>query len=189
MDRILLASDVRDQPALTALLRQAGYSAIDCAASGGEARRRLAEGDYTLVLINAPLSDEFGRDLALACIDKTAAAVVLLAAASQADRVAAGLEKQGVCVLAKPIGKQLLTQSLRLVMAASTRLQALEKRNRQLTRKLENIQYIGRAKCALIQYRGMTEPQAHHYIEQMAMDHRVTARDIAADILHTFEDE
>lgn len=65
----------------------------------------------------------------------------------------------------------------------------LEKRNRQLTRKLENIQYINRAKCALIQYRGMTEPQAHHYIEQMAMNNRVTARDIAADILHTFEDE
>ena len=46
---------------------------------------------------------------------------------------------------------------------------------------------VDRAKCALIQYRQMTEPEAHKYIERQAMDTRQSRRRIAEDILQTFE--
>ena len=46
---------------------------------------------------------------------------------------------------------------------------------------------VDRAKCILIQYLNMTEPQAHRYIEKQAMDLRVSRREIAQGILQTYE--
>ena len=46
---------------------------------------------------------------------------------------------------------------------------------------------IDRAKCVLIQYLTMTEPQAHRYIEKQAMDTRTTRREVAQQILRTYE--
>ena len=186
MEKFLLVSGARGRDALAGLLRELGFTSLDFAASSGEARRRAAEGDYALVLVNTPLPDEFGRELAVHCAATTAAGVLLLASADEASRVAAGVEKNGVCVLPKPLSRQLLAQSIRLVRASAYRLRELQKQNRQLLRKVENLQMIGRAKCALVRYRDMTEAEAHRYIEQMAMDRRVTARDVALDILQTF---
>ena len=46
---------------------------------------------------------------------------------------------------------------------------------------------VDRAKCALIQYLGFTEPQAHRYIEKQAMDLRQTRREVAESILKSDE--
>ncbi len=42
---------------------------------------------------------------------------------------------------------------------------------------------MDRAKCLLIECCGMTEPEAHSYIEQQAMNQRRSKRDIAEDII------
>ncbi len=188
MDRILLASDPKAKEALFTLCRELGYPNPQFAASAGEAKRKISEGEFDLLMINTPLPDEFGRDLAITAQEKSLAGVIMLVGNGQADRIAAGVEKYGVLVLSKPLSRTLLAQSLKWIRVFQYRMQALEKRNRQLLRKLENIQLIGRAKCALIQYRGMTEPEAHHYIEQAAMDKRVTSKEIALDLLETFGD-
>ena len=187
MEKLLLVSGARGRDALTGLLRELGFSSPDLASNSGEARRKLTDGDYAVVLINCPLPDEFGRELALTCADTSSAGVMMLVAADEASRLAAGVEQHGVCVLPKPLSRQLLAQSIRLVKATASRLRNLEKRNRQLVRKLENMQVICRAKCALVRYRDMTEAEAHHYIEQRAMDQRVTSRDVALDIIQMFE--
>lgn len=188
MEKFLLVSGARGRDALAGLLRELGFSALDFAASSGEARRRLSECDYAVIVVNTPLPDEFGRELALHCAGATSSSVLLLAGADEAPRVAAGVEKHGVCVLAKPLARQVLAQSIRLMRASAYRLRELQKQNRQLLQKVENLQLIGRAKCALVRYRDMTEPEAHRYIEQRAMDLRVTSRDVALDILQTFEE-
>ena len=46
---------------------------------------------------------------------------------------------------------------------------------------------VNRAKYALIQYLGMTEEQAHKYIEQQAMNQRISKRTAAENILKTYE--
>ena len=48
-------------------------------------------------------------------------------------------------------------------------------------------QLIIRAKCTLIQYLKLTEPQAHKYIEKQSMDLRKTKLEIAQRILKTYE--
>ena len=59
--------------------------------------------------------------------------------------------------------------------------------NKKLSRRLEDMGLIDRAKCVLIQVLGMTEPQAHRYIEKQAMDMRVSKRQVAEELLKTYE--
>ena len=46
---------------------------------------------------------------------------------------------------------------------------------------------VDRAKCTLVQYLGFTEAQAHRYLEKQAMDMRMTRREVAEEILRTYE--
>lgn len=46
---------------------------------------------------------------------------------------------------------------------------------------------IDRAKRALSKYLGLSEPEAHRYIEKHAMDLRVTRVDVAVSILKVYE--
>ena len=51
----------------------------------------------------------------------------------------------------------------------------------------EEMTLINRAKLALRLYLNMSEPAAHRYIEKRAMDMRVTKKEIAKNILKTYE--
>lgn len=156
---------------------------------GTECRRMLAETDCELILINTPLADEFGHELAVYAAQTTGAGVVLLVKAELADEVSARVEDAGVLVVSKPINKALLFGSIKLALAANKRLCGLRQKNDALQQKIEDIRLIDRAKCALIQYRQLTEVQAHKYIEREAMDGRKTRREVAQAILRMYEGE
>ncbi len=157
------------------------------AANAGEARRMLAASTArpALVVVNTPLPDEFGQEFAAQCAAK-GADVLVLAAAPQAEKLAAGLQRHGVFVLAKPLSSQQAAFALRLVRAARARAEKLEQENRRLLKKLDEMRTLSRAKCALVRYCGMTEAQAHHALEQRAMDARISLRDAALAVLNTY---
>ena len=94
----------------------------------------------------------------------------------------------GVQTCALPIYRQFFFQSVKLVNAARRRMQGLQKENTGLKSKIEEIRMVDRAKCLLIQYQNLTEPQAHRFIEKQAMDRRLTRLDVARQILTTYEE-
>ena len=57
--------------------------------SGAETRRALGEDDWPLLVINTPLSDESGIDLAIDAASHTATSVLMLVKAELADQVQA----------------------------------------------------------------------------------------------------
>ena len=59
--------------------------------------------------------------------------------------------------------------------------------NSRLKETIGDLKLIDRAKCALIQYLNMTEADAHRFIEKSAMNRRVSRREIALEILKTYE--
>lgn len=181
MAEVLFAGDPQSHAALRTLFLAAGQAA-HCCASAGETRRALCRGGFELLVINAPLSDEFGRDLALQAAEG-GLDVLLLCPAPQADKLAAGLERHGVFVLAKPLSRQQAAFALRLVRTGRLRLQKLLEQNRRLTKRLDEARVISQAKCALALYCGTPEDEAHRLIEKRAMDARVSSREIALDIL------
>ena len=135
----------------------------------------LVDGLFDLVLVNTPLPDEFGHDMAQQAANDTLSGVILLAKAEISDSVAEKVEDDGVFVVPKPLSRVLFMQALRLT--------GLQSENRRLQKRIEDIRQVDRAKCLLIECCGMTEPEAHSYIEQQAMNQRRSKRDIAEDII------
>ena len=184
---LLVSSSEKGREMLRELMRGVPEISPAVAASGAEARRLAAEVDYDLVVINAPLSDEFGHDLAVNVASQSAAGVVILVKNERADEVAARVETAGVFVIPKPVSRPFFFQAMRLVDVSHRRMLGLQRENRRLRTSIEEIRLIDRAKCALIQCLLMTEPQAHRYIEKQAMDLRCPKRQIAENILKTYE--
>lgn len=184
---LVVSSSEKGRTFLTQLLKSAAIAQTVTAQSGSEARRMLAQSDFALVVVNAPLSDEYGHELCTQIADTSPAGILLLAKSEIADDISARLEPYGVFVLAKPLSKTLFFQALRLAQASRRRMLGLQRENVKLQAKIEEIRLCDRAKCALIQYLSMTEAQAHRYIEKQAMDLRLSRREIAENILKTYE--
>ncbi len=185
MERILVVSSTdKSHTMLAQFLVSCGVQSQLCRAkAGNEARRALVDGDFDLVLVNTPLPDEFGHELAQLAAGETTAGVILLAKAEIADSVAEKVEDDGVFVVPKPLSRVLFMQALRMTRAARSRLSGLQNENRRLQKRIEDIRLVDRAKCLLIECCGMSEPEAHSYIEQQAMNRRCPKRDVAQGII------
>ena len=168
---------------LRELLPEDRYAPLCAASSVAEARRVLLERPFDIVIISAPLPDEFGTKLALHIIDKSSAGVLLLVKAEHYPDLSARLSPQGILLLQKPTSPPLLLQSLQLLCGTRERLRRMEQKTATIEEKMAEIRLVNRAKWQLIDQRGMTEQDAHRYIEKQAMDRCVTRRAVAEDIL------
>ncbi len=184
---LIVSSGEKGKDSLSELFRPYALSRITVLSGGGEVRRALLESEFDLIVINAPLSDEFGDELAEMCAQDTMSGVILIVRAEMCDEVAQKVEDAGVFVFPKPISRQFFYQTLKLVEAAHRRLLSLRDENTRLQRKIEENRLIDRAKCTLIQYLSMTEAQAHRYIEKQAMDMRIKRAEVAQAILNAYE--
>ena len=187
-DAALVAAAAKNQPELLRFLASCGCPAASVAASAGEARRLLDQREYPLLVIAAPLPDEFGRELALYAVNATGSGVLLITASLHAAEIAAHLEPAGVAVVPSPASRQTVTQALHLLRASRQRMLSLREENRRLARRLSEMKLITRAKCALIQYSGFTEEEAHHTLERRAMDRRIPFAQAAQEVLAAYEE-
>ena len=74
-----------------------------------------------------------------------------------------------------------------MLQATRARMMNVMKEYSKLQTKIEEARLVNRAKCILIQYLKLTEPQAHRYIEKQAMDQRLSKTEVAQNILKTYE--
>lgn len=79
MDRILIVSSTEKSRAFfKELMQTPSFQSASIVENGAEARRILIEADYDIIVINAPLSDETGKELALDITRMTRAGVILM---------------------------------------------------------------------------------------------------------------
>lgn len=188
MERILLVSSTESgAKVLAELLNRSGYSDVLISASGSDARRTLITRDFEVVVINAPLSDEGGEELALHCSTRGATQAILLVKSVISDEVSAKVEEYGVFTLGKPLSASEFYRTVKLASAMYNKLNRLRQESDSLKRKIEDMKLISRAKCLLIEYLGLDEEAAHRYIEKQAMDLRMTRVAVAQNILKTYE--
>ena len=188
MESVLLATAPgKAGEALLPLLKGAGYTQVAVVSSAAEARRCLSRLDVELLIVNCPLCDDLQGELALHAAAETAAGVLLLLKSGTPEEIAVQAESAGVFPLYKPIARPQLLQGIRLASAVHRRMGGLRRENRTLQERIEELRLIDRAKCVLIQRLGLSEPQAHRYIEKQAMDRRLTRAEIARSLLQTYE--
>ncbi len=169
----------------TGLLPQSEFT-VEQSSSAGEARRMLIETPPDIFIIDTPLSDEFGVELARDAADLPMG-VLLLVKAEIAEKAAYDLEDAGVLVLAKPNSRQAFYSTVRLLTALSVRLKKMETKNKSLQEKMADIRAVNRAKWLLIDKMNMSEQDAHYFIEKRAMDARISRREVAESIIRTYD--
>ncbi len=179
---LLVSSTQRGQEQLKALLEGSGFRPEALAGNGGEARRALLSSGADLVVVNAPLPDEFGHNLACDAAERGLNAI-LLVKSELLEEVRARVAPSGALALGKPLSRERFHEALALLNVFRSRLEKAEMDNRKLAAKLEEVKLVCRAKCLLVEYRRLTEPEAHRYIEKEAMDRHLTCRTVAEEIL------
>ena len=169
------------------MLPEKMFDPIMTATDATQARRKLLENDFDIVIVNSPLKDEFGTRLALDVCSKSSAGVLLFVKAEHYADITAKVMPYGVLTISKPTSSSMIAQSVQMLCSTRERLRIMEKKNASVEEKIEEIRIVNRAKCLLIEQLKMTESEAHRYIEKQAMDRCVTRRVIAENIILTYK--
>ena len=169
------------------LLPVTDYWPVTTVRSVSEARRRIVETDFDIVLINAPLPDDFGMRLAIDICTHSGAGVLLMVKSDLFNDIYAKVVSYGVITLSKPTNLQMVAQNLRILCATRERMRQMEAKQATVEEKIEEIRLVNRAKWLLIECLSMTEAEAHRYIEKQSMDLRISKRKVAENIIKTYK--
>lgn len=164
---------------LTALMSQAGFDAVGIAGTEAQLQKALAESIPAVILLEA--ASERICAIAKRLLSQTPCGVVVI------RREEALAPIPGALTLMPPFGKELFFHTLEAARVMHERLMLLHEAQDDLRQQLDETRLVSRAKCVLIQYLGLGEEQAHHYIERQAMDRRVARVEVARDILKTYD--
>ena len=172
--------------ALTALLEENNCEVCAVISDVTSALELADDAVYDIVVINSPIEDSDGADLAIKLCRDTVCGVIILVAAEKAAFIGSKVSDYGVVVASKPINKMLFKQLLGVVRAAQKRYAGLSKENERLRESLEEAKLINRAKILLMQHLALSEERAHKYIEKQAMDMRISKIEVARQVLRTY---
>jgi len=183
---LIVTNSEKNTQLFSEVLTAASINNISILATAGQARRTIMEKDFDIVIIDAPLADESGENLARHIAAKGLSQVILAVNSEHFNAVSATCQEDGVLTISKPVDKQFFWLTLSLAISVSSKLKRMREENIKLKQKIEDIRVIDRAKCILISYLNLTEQEAHRFIEKQAMDLRSTKRTIAEEILKTY---
>ena len=185
MERILVVShSEQGAKALQSLIEtHEGAVSLTISPSASDARAKVLDEDWDLVVVNTPMEHGLGEELVRMITEQSSTPVIMLVRDIYIGSIKDEMEREGVLVVSKPLIKELFWQALSLSRAMRARMHGMEERNRSLERKIEEIRMVDKAKWVLIR-RGMDEESAHKYIERQAMDRRLSRAAIADEILN-----
>ena len=160
-----------------------GSETVELKQNAAAARRSAAERYYDLILINAPLPDEFGAALCYDLSGMCSASILFTVPREQFEDALEQLSDSGILVLPKPFPKGRMDKAIRYLMAVQSRIHEAEQRALTLEDKLEEQRVVSRAKLLLISRDGLSEDEAHRLIGKKAMDRGVSRGCIARELL------
>jgi len=163
------------------------YITIDIAKSSSFARRYILEKDYSLVVIDSPLPDETGEDLALDITERRDASVMLIAPEEISGFVMENAADHGILVIRKPAPAGQIDKAIRFLSAVQNKIARLKQKTRKAEEKLEESRAVNRAKLLLVEKKGFTEESAHKFIGKQAMNRRVSRKRIAQRIIEDLD--
>ena len=184
---LLVSASDKINAAILELLPMTDYWPVVTVKSVEEAKRRMLEQSYDIVLINAPLPDDFGMQFAIDVCRRSEAGVLILVKNDLYNDIYAKVVEFGVMTLSKPANVSMLSQTLRILCATRERMRQVAAKQATVEEKMEEIRLVNRAKWQLIQCLSMTEGEAQRYIEKQSMDLRISKRQVAENIIKAYK--
>lgn len=183
---LVVSSSMKAKTMIEQLLKDTSvYYHIKFLSNGVLARNELINNSYNIIIINAPLLDESGEELAIHIAETTISGVITIVKSEQYNEVSDKLMEYGIYTVQRPVSPMIFNQVMRIVFASTNKWLECQKKNRELTIKLEEMRVISKAKCFLIETKKMTENDAHHFIEKKAMNERISKYEAAMEILRS----
>lgn len=184
---LIVSSYVKFYKTIKPFVLKAGFADTLFASGIDDAKRIfMTSSDISAVIINTPLKDSFALDFALDTASKKCVGIMILVPHNLYEQVSEKTSPAGILTIMKPTSEVIVLQTLRLLKASSERIITYEEKNCELQDKMEEIKLLSRAKMLLIENLGMTEEQAHKYIEHRAMDSRLSKKTVSENIIKSY---
>lgn len=184
---LIVSSSEKARDYFRGLLPENQFSPVEYCQTAGEAKRKMIDRVFDIVIINTPLKDDFGIEFAIDLSQKEQCGVVLFVRAELFGQVSYKVEDYGILTLQRPNSAAAIYGAVKLLVATRNRLKSLQNKATSLEKKMEEIRYVNRAKLLLMEKLKMTEQEAHRYIEKTAMDLCVKRAQVAKNIINTYE--
>lgn len=184
---LLFVQDAAAEPAaLGAFAAEQSALALVTADGLDEAERKLAQLDPALVVwqCDAPGLPALRQCVRLA--EGSEAVFLLLVRPGTYEAVWRFVQAAGICVMSWPAPQEVFRQTLRNLLLLKKSLRAMQEKTDQLQSQLQDMKRIQKAKSLLMNQLGMSEADAHRWIEKAAMDRCVKKREIAETIIRMY---
>lgn len=174
---ILASSSSAERKLMSSILQRAGYQVAAETDSISQTLRRIRSLYCDLLIVDSGLDGGRGYKLA-EIVDQDKLSAVLMLTDTDVTYF-----NQEFAYIIKPIKSESLIPAVKTALWNWRRETELRRRILELENKLETRIVLDKAKGVLIDGQGWTEEQAHRYIQKEAMNHGITARQMAALIL------
>lgn len=184
---LLFVQDAAAEPAaLGAFAAEQPALALVTADGLDEAEQKLAQLDPALVVwqCDAPGLPALRQCVRLA--ENSEAVFLLLVRPGTYEAVWRFVQAAGICVMSWPAPQEVFRQTLRNLLLLKKSLRAMQEKTDQLQSQLQDMKRIQKAKSLLMNQLGMSEADAHRWIEKAAMDRCVKKREIAETIIRMY---
>ena len=179
METVLVVAERTRCDELRKLLPPGAYAFIR-AGSEQEARMKILDFQLSLVIVDAMLPGSVPEDVSVFAASQ--GIDTLLVVPGDLAAHAAGMMR-GRGVYSAAADRCCIAAVLDAIGVARERIRKAEAQNSRLLMRLQNEKLLTEAKCLLAAKKGMSEPEAHSYIEKKAMDCRISLADAAICIV------
>ena len=168
---------------LAEMLEEEGYAVVGQAEDGEKAVALATELRPDLVILDVRMPRLDGISAAQQIAARRIAPVVILTAFSQRDLVERARDAGAMAYLVKPFDHTDLVPAIEMAVSRYAELRQVEAEVADLGERLETRKLVDRAKGALQQSLGLTEPESFRWIQKTAMDLRLSMRQVAEGVL------
>ena len=168
---------------LIAALRAAGYDRLYPLQNSTELHQVVRETRPDVVLIEVDSQSIKKMEQLKLIRDHAPTPVLMVAQDPQAQTIQEAVAS-GVCAYSVgDVSTDRVKPAIEVAMATFASFKALRDQLSEARRKLSQQKRIDRAKCILIQQKGLSEEQAHKTLRKLAMDRKRKLVDIADDLI------
>lgn len=175
-DEALIRMDLRE------MLEEEGHEVVGEARNGAEAIELARSLAPDLVFMDINMPEVSGIEAAGIIGEESIAPVVMVTAFSQADYVERAAQAGAMAYVVKPFSSTDILPAMQIAVSRFTESRALAAEVADLSERLETRKVLDRAKGLLMEG-GMTEPEAFKRLQKLAMDKRMTLKDVALAVV------
>ncbi|MBJ6750462.1 ANTAR domain-containing response regulator [Geomonas anaerohicana] len=179
---------IRDEELLESLknrLRERGFAEIIASGSASELLSEALANHPEVAVVEFSAGDQEIVGAVKRLWDKLSLPIVMIAESCDLGDVQTWGESAVSTVLAKPVREEELVAALVLSIAAARRVERLKEEVSSLKESIESRKVIEKAKGRLMERDKLSEAEAFRRMQRLAMDRRISMRQLADAILLT----